>query len=158
MDELFVAGTAPKKSCDAHDALARDLDPALSKRCQSLNPGGRVTDFGGDFYAWARTHGLDDEPWMAAACREGTTREVSEGFDFPGNGDEYQLIDDLPLADQAIPVRVRASGDGLELRLDGEPRPLPAPYTARLPATKGHHVLGLFRNGEQVAQVAFLVR
>ncbi|MFT3841814.1 MAG: penicillin-binding protein 1C [Myxococcaceae bacterium] len=158
MDELFVAGTAPHEHCDAHDAIAAGLEPSLKKRCEALNPGGRVTDFGPGYYAWARSHGLDDEPWMAAACREGTTREVAEGFDFPGNGDEYQVIDDLPLEDQAIPVRVRAKGDGLQLRVDGELKPLPPPYSTRLPAVKGHHTLALVRGGSEIAHIAFDVR
>ncbi len=158
MDELFIAGQAPKARCDAHDGLKPGLEPALASRCRAQSPDGRVTDFGPDYYAWARTHGLDDEPWLASACREGQGREVSEGFDFPGNGDEFQLIDDLPLKDQAIPVRVRAKGSGLELRLDGQPRPLPPPYAVRLPAEKGEHVLALWRDGRELDRVRYRVR
>jgi penicillin-binding protein 1C len=162
MDELYVAGSEPRESCDSHDSLARQLEPQLRKRCEALNPSGRVTDFGPGYYAWARSHGLDDEPWMAAACRaERRAQEkatVAEGFDFPGNGDEYQVIDDLPLEDQAIPVRVRSKGDGLQLRVDGALQPLPPPYATRLPAVKGHHTLALVRGGSEIAHIAYDVR
>jgi hypothetical protein len=129
-----------------------------------------VVDLGSDYYEWQRAEGLEEEPWLASMCA-GQARVVGgeEGgaggpkIVSPLEEDEFLLFPDLPLKDQAIPLRVRAGvREGpLEVRLDGETLfTLRPPYAGRIPATKGNHVLTLHRpgTGEAAAEVRFRVR
>jgi membrane carboxypeptidase/penicillin-binding protein PbpC len=156
MDEVFVEGTAPKHDCSMHRHVAQGLPKDLERRC-----GEHVTDLGVDYYDWARNTGLQREPWLAAACRgagEGDAAKILS----PSSGDEYMLFDDLPLADQAIPLRIRAapSAGPLEVRIDGKPLAvLDAPFTGRVPAQKGAHVLSVRqRDGAELGSVSYVVR
>ncbi|MFL5318366.1 MAG: penicillin-binding protein 1C [Myxococcaceae bacterium] len=150
MDEVFAPGTAPAHECSMHGHVATELPPELDKRCHELADGnGHITDLGLEYYDWARSEGLAKEPWLAAACTgRSATSTYASGFLSPQNGDEYLLFPDMPSADQTIPVRVRASAkDGpLELRMDGAlVMVLEPPFTGRVPATKGDHVLTLIK-------------
>jgi penicillin-binding protein 1C len=164
MDERFVAGTAPHADCGMHTASAPGLPRALAAQCARLEAGqGRLVDLGVDFYDWAQAQGLAEEPWLAAACRgEAAAPSAAPRILFPADGDEFVLLADLPLADQAIPVRLRASpGLGsLELRLDGRlTQRLSAPFTTRIPAERGAHTLSVTGpDGEVLGEVRFLVR
>ncbi len=169
MNEVFARGTAPGHDCTMHAPIADDLDPELARRCAQLaGPRGSVTDFGPDYYDWARAEGLAREPWLAALCRgqavEGQPgRDDAPRFVLPAQDAEYLLFPDLPLADQTIPVRIRAApGEGLlEVRLDGEHLfSLEPPFVGRVPARRGAHRLTLHRPGDArpLAEVAFTVR
>jgi len=163
MDEYFLPGTLPTARCAMHDGVGPGLPAALEARCEALERAqGRVVDLGPDFYDWARAQGLSDEPWLAAACHphDGAagTRIV-----FPAEGDEFLLLSDLPLADQSIPLKVRAGADQgpLEVLVDGARElTLGAPFTGRLKATKGSHRVVVQRVGEHIplAEVRFVVR
>ncbi len=81
----------------------------------------------------------------------------------PHTGDEFLLFPDLPLQDQSIPLRIRASpGEGaLEVRLDDRFLfLLERPFAGRVPAQSGDHLLSLHRPDElkPIAQVRFRVR
>jgi penicillin-binding protein 1C len=156
MDEVFVEGTAPKADCSMHRHVAQGLPKDLERRC-----GEHVTDLGVDYYDWARNTGLQREPWLAAACRGGGEGAAGKILS-PSSGDEYMLFDDLPLADQAIPLRIRAapSAGPLEVRIDGKPLAvLDAPFTGRVPAQKGAHVLSVRqRDGSELGSVKYVVR
>ena len=121
-------------------------------------------DLGVDYYDWAQAQGLADEPWLAAACRAEAPGDAAQPrILFPINGDEFVLLADLPLKDQAIPVRVRATpGLGqLELRVDGQlAQLLSAPFTTRIPALRGAHILSVHKPGDPRAlgEVKFRVR
>lgn len=170
MDEVFAKGKVPDKPCTMHRALSSALPRDLARRCQALaDARGRVVDLGSDFYEWERAEGLAEEPWLASACAgavpgedEVATRKGPRIL-YPLADDEFLLFPDLPLKDQAIPLRIRAApAEGpLEVRMDGEPLfTLRAPFTGRIPARKGDHVLSLYRTGEAepAAEVRFRVR
>lgn len=164
MEELFVPGTAPKHRCEMHGDLATDLPEDLKRQCLRLAAAeGRLSDLGLDFYDWAKNEGLSREPWLAAACLgKSKGAPTNTAVLHPVDGGEFLLISDLPLADQAIPVRVRASPSlgALAVFIDGaktlELRP---PYTGRVPATQGRHVLELRdASGQTIEQVRYWVR
>ena len=162
MDEHFLSGTAPAATCEMHVGLAEHLTPELERRCLALAASeGRLVDLGLDFYDWAHNEGLAREPWLAALCT-GSTPSDQVTVLHPRTGDEFRLLDDLPLADQAIPLRVRAapSHGALRVVLDGKTlRPLTAPYTGRVPATVGAHRLELEdESGAVLASVRYVVR
>ena len=94
---------------------------------------------------------------MGSAEREGKARVLN-----PVNGGEFLLLSDLPLADQAIPVRVRASASAgpLAVWIDGERTlELQPPFTGHLPATQGAHVMQVRdRAGSLLDTVKFVVR
>jgi penicillin-binding protein 1C len=168
MDELFAKGKTPAHDCAMHRGLSTELPPDLARRCRSVTDGrGRVVDLGSDYYEWQRAEGLEEEPWLASMCAG--PAEAGEGeasgprILSPLEEDEFLLFPDLPLKDQAIPLRVRAGAhEGpLEVRLDGEKLfTLRPPYAGRIPATRGTHVLSLHRpgGGEAAAEVRFRVR
>jgi penicillin-binding protein 1C len=164
MDEHFAIGTEPASGCQMHGASSLQLPPELATRCLQLEARqGRLVDLGVDYYDWAQAQGLADEPWLAAACRGGSSDSAEPRILFPGNGDEFVLLADLPLGDQAIPVRVRATpGVGsLELRVDGQlAQTLTAPFTTRIPALRGAHTLSVHKPGDERAlgEVKFQVR
>ena len=164
MGELFFAGSAPHHGCAMHRSVPDNLPAALAARCEALaEAGGRLVDLGPDYYEWARNEGLAQEPWLAAACLGATSGQAGLKILSPGAGEEFLVLSDLPVADQAIPLRVRAApGDGaLEVRLDGMRLfSLEPPFTGRLPVTRGEHVLTLHREGEEtpVAQAKYRVR
>jgi penicillin-binding protein 1C len=166
MEEVFAAGTRPKHQCSMHRGLAKDLPEPLAEHCQALTgPEKQVVDVGMEFYDWARTEGVFGEPWLASACAEANSlaQAPPPRILSPSNGDEFLLLPDLPLDDQSIPLRVRAapSQGPLEVRLDGQALfLLEPPFSGRLPATRGEHVLSLHRPQELkgVAQVRFRVR
>ena len=165
MEELFLQGRAPRDACGMHGALAGGGDAELLRRCAALaDAGGRLLDLGPDYYDWARNEGLSDDPGLAAACLaaeapgDGPPRILS-----PAPGDEYVVLADLPLKDQAIPLRLRAAASlgPLEVRVDGRAvARLEAPYAGRLPVEKGAHALTVHRPGEDapLAAAQFRVR
>lgn len=146
-----------------HAKVASTLGEPLRRRCAALaGPGGRVTDLGPRYYDWARAEGLSEEPWLAAACAASPSAGPTEIL-YPRSGDEFLLLDDLPLADQAIPLRVRASAgeERLEVRQDGRPLlTLTPPFAGRVPAVAGEHRLSLHRPGEPrpLGEVRYRVR
>lgn len=170
MGELFPKGRVPREPCAMHGAVASSLEPKLEARCRQLaEPGGRLADLGAEYYEWARAEGLAEEPWLASSCRQGggaaggATGGASVDILFPAEGDEFLLLPDLPLGDQSIPLRVQAPpGEGaLEVWLDGKRfASLEPPYTARLAATQGEHVVAVHRKGgpAPLSRVRFQVR
>jgi penicillin-binding protein 1C len=154
MEERFARGTAPTEACHVHRRLAAQLPPALEPRCRELaGRGGSVADLGPEFDEWARAEGLSAEPWLLREClepRPGARGEAGPHVLSPADGDEYLLFPDMPLEDQTLPVRVRSpDGRALELRVDGaHVLTLSAPFTGRIPATRGEHRLTLHRVGE----------
>jgi len=164
MEEHFTRGTEPAERCQMHDASSPRLPPELAVKCLQLEARqGRLVDLGVEYYDWAQAQGLADEPWLAAACRGGGAEGEAPRILFPSNGDEFVLLSDLPLNDQAIPVRVRANpGQGaLELRVDGiVAQVLQPPFTTRIPARRGAHVLSVHSPGDErvLGEVKFQVR
>lgn len=162
VDEHFIEGTAPAHACAMHGAMGAEVPQALSSRCAALAKAeGRLTDLGLDFYDWARNEGLAREPWLAALCMGQSSGKDVEIL-HPGKGDEFLLVDDLPPADQAIPLRVRAAPalGSLEVLVDGAVvSMLPPPYTGRLAAARGPHQLELrVPGGPVLAAVRYMVR
>ncbi|MGZ6142898.1 MAG: penicillin-binding transpeptidase domain-containing protein, partial [Myxococcales bacterium] len=100
-------------------------------QCSMHQRGG--TDLGPRFYDWASHEGVRTLHGAAMTRAE---------LEFPRDGDDFVLSRDLPDRFQTIPVR--AVGTSLELQLDGGPR---TPFSARIPAARGRHVLRLFRAG-----------
>lgn len=150
MDERFLAGTAPRHTCDMHRGLSTSLTPELQQRCVSLAAAeGRLVDLGLDFYDWAKNEGLSHEPWLAALCLGGESQGPAKLL-HPKSGDEFLIITDLPMADQAIPVRVRAPPNSgvLQVLVDGAVvTSLAPPYTGRVPVAVGSHRLEV-RDGQ----------
>jgi hypothetical protein len=139
------------------------LSPELKQRCLQLAASqGRLVDLGLDFYDWAKNEGLAREPWLNAACMGGAEREGGARVLNPQHGGEFLLLSDLPLADQAIPVRVRAASSAgpLAVWVDGERAlSLQPPFTGHLPATQGAHVMEVRdRTGALLDTVKFVVR
>ncbi len=162
MEELFIDGSAPPHRCEMHGELSATLSPELQQKCLQLAASeGRLADLGLDFYDWAKNEGLSREPWLAAACLGNDTRAGAHVL-HPAAGGEFLLISDLPLADQAIPVRVRAapSMGPLAVYVDGARTiELEAPFTGRVPATQGAHVLEVRdRTGAVLDTVKYVVR
>lgn len=164
MSERFAPGSEPRHDCAMHGRLAKNLPETLEHRCRALSDSnGRVTDLGLEFYDWAHNEGLAKEPWLASMCTEVRPgAAAASSIISPATGDEYLLFPDMPAADQTLPVRVRASpreGE-LELRLNGELLlVLAPPFTGRIPAKRGDHVLTLHRRGgEELARTTFRVR
>lgn len=167
MEELFVQGTAPAHDCRMHGELSASLSDELKQRCLKLAASeGRLVDLGLDFYDWARNEGVSREPWLAAMClgKPDAPSALGEGARIlhPAKGDEFLLLADLPLGDQAIPVRIRAAPTlgALTLLVDGEAHgTLAPPFTGRIPATRGAHVLEVRDpSGQVLDTVRFLVR
>ena len=163
MDELFIPGSAPKHDCSMHGQLSASLSPELKQRCLQLAASeGRIADLGLDFYDWARNEGLSREPWLASACLGNTADDETARVLNPTKGGEFLLLADLPLADQAIPVRIRAapSHGTLTVFIDGQRTlELKAPFTGRVPATQGKHVLEVRdASGAVLDSVNYLVR
>ncbi len=165
MEEKFALGTEPTQSCQMHDAASPRLPPELAQKCLQLQAGqGRLVDLGVDYYDWAQAQGLSDEPWLAAACRvDPATDPAVPHILFPINGDEFLLLSDLPLEDQAIPVRIRATAavGPLELRVDGRlAQTISVPFTTRIPALRGAHTLSVHKPGDlrALGEVKFQVR
>ncbi len=163
MDELFVPGTEPSRPCEMHGELSATLSPELRQQCLQLAASqGRLVDLGLDFYDWAKNEGVAREPWLAAACMGSAEREGNARVLNPVNGGEFLLLSDLPLADQAIPVRVRASASAgpLAVWIDGQRTlELQPPFTGHLPATQGAHVMEVRdSSGALLDTVKFVVR
>jgi hypothetical protein len=121
--EKFVPGTAPHDRCAMH--------------------GGGGLDLGPRFYDWAAHEGVRTRSDSATG---GAHAELT----FPRDGDEFLRGRDLPDAYQTIPVRALAPRGGgvLQLQLDdGVRSDLTSPFSTRIPARKGSHVLRLFRAG-----------
>ncbi|MBL8911924.1 MAG: penicillin-binding protein 1C [Archangium sp.] len=161
MEELFLPGTQPTHSCEMHRAMSSQLTEELKAQCLRLAASeGRLADLGLDFYDWAKNEGLSREPWLAAQCLGETDQQARVLT--PLKGGEFLLLADLPLADQAIPVRVRAppSSGPLAVFVDGEQATeLKPPFTGRVPATQGAHVLEVRRaDGSVLDTVNFVVR
>ncbi len=162
MEELFVPGTAPTHDCAMHGTLAEALPPELRARCLQLAAAeGRLVDLGLDFYDWAKNEGVQREPWLAAMCLGDRPEEQARVLQ-PRRDGEFLLLSDLPLADQAIPVRVRASPSRgpLAVYVDGaRALELEPPFAGHLPATQGRHVLEVRdRDGAVIDSVSFVVR
>ncbi|MFZ5442791.1 MAG: penicillin-binding protein 1C [Myxococcota bacterium] len=163
MAERFIEGSAPKHRCEMHGELSASLSPELRQRCLQLAASeGRLADLGLDFYDWARNEGLSREPWLAAACLGNDAHDERPRVLHPVAGGEFLLLSDLPLADQAIPVRVRAAPAlaPLAVFVDGtRTLELQPPFTGRVPATQGAHVLEVRdRDGNVLDAVKYLVR
>jgi penicillin-binding protein 1C len=121
--EKFAPGTAPRAQCAMHGNGGLDLGPR--------------------FYDWAAHEGVRTR---SDAATGGSRAELT----FPRDGDEFLRGRDLPDAYQTIPVRALApqGGGSLQLQLDDAARTdLTAPFSTRIPARRGHHVLRLFRAG-----------
>src|SRR5262249_38512645 len=157
-----------KPACAIDQGIADRLPAPLARRCEELGgPGQRVVDVGDQFYEWARSAGLAEEPWLASECATpplvASARAASPTIISPHPGDEFLLFPDLPLRDQAIPLRIRASaGEGaLEVRLDDRFLfRLQPPFTGQVPARSGEHRLSLYRPDEvnPITQVSYRVR
>ena len=167
MDEVFAPGTRPKTACPMHKGIADRLPGPLARRCEELGgPGQRVVDVGDQFYEWARSEGLAKEPWLASECAAppvASAPGASPTIISPHPGDEFLLFPDLPLRDQAIPLRIRASaGEGtLEVRLDDRFLfRLEPPFTGQVPAQSGEHRLSRHHPDEvnPITQVSYRVR
>lgn len=169
MEEKFARGQSPAHHCAMHSKVSRALSGELAEKCAALaGPDGTIEDLGPEFYEWARSEGLAKEPWLAAACRSprpgGDLRDAAgPAFTFPTRGAEFLLFPDLPLNDQAIPVRISASPHfgRLEVRLDGaHVFSLQPPFVGRIAAKKGGHRLTLHRpgDGRVLSEVSFTVR
>lgn len=145
MNEYFISGSEPDHPCEMHRELSTQLAPDLQRQCLALAAAeGRLVDLGVDFYDWARNEGLATQPWLAAACLGTHDSATVTRVLHPSSGDEFMVVPDLPLADQAIPVRVRAppSTGRLEVLIDGASVvSLVPPYTGRVPVTAGTHRL-----------------
>lgn len=124
--EKFVPGTAPRTSCAMHRAAGTYLGPR--------------------FQDWAAHEGLRTLSGPSAR---------RPALAFPRDGDEFARGADLPDRFQTIPVRALAPGGVLELELDGGKRqPLGAPYSTRIQAGLGRHVLRLFRAGASIPEAS----
>ncbi len=162
MEELFMDGTAPQHRCEMHGELSASLSAELQKKCLQLAAAqGRLSDLGLDFYDWAKNEGLSSEPWLSAACLGNESGEKARVL-HPASGGEFLLISDLPLGDQAIPVRVRAAPSlaPLAVYVDGARLlELEPPFAGRVPATQGAHVLEVRdRSGALIDSVKYVVR
>jgi penicillin-binding protein 1C len=139
LEERFLPGTEPKERCAMHE---RD--------------GGRVVMHPGPrFLLWAQAEGLD--------AAEGTVGEGRGSLILPMDGDEYLLDPSIPLADQSIPLRVLppAGFDSVwVLTSDGRRFPLRAPFSTRIPATRGAQEVQVWVDGADapLATARFLVR
>jgi hypothetical protein len=163
MEELFIEGTAPTARCEMHREVSAHLSPELERKCLALAASeGRLVDLGLDFYDWARNEGLAKEPWLAAMCLGDQDAPTTAKVLHPSRGDEFLMLPDLPLGDQAIPVRVRAppSLGALEVLIDGaHVLSLAPPYTGRVPVTVGAHRLDVRDGaGAILDTVSYVVR
>ncbi|MBI3183717.1 MAG: penicillin-binding protein 1C [Myxococcales bacterium] len=164
MNEWFLQGTAPTHRCAVHGELSASLPAGLAERCRKLSGAARrVVDLGADYHDWARREGLAEEPWLSAACAGRQEAGVGPSVLSPAPGEEYLLITDLPIEDQAIPLRISAppSAGNLEVRIDGERvAVLGPPYAGRFQPNRGEHHLTVHREGAEgeIAEVRFSVR
>ncbi len=128
--EKFVPGTAPQARCAMHGTFGLDL--------------------GSRFYDWAAHEGVRT---LSSAAGGGAHAELA----FPRDGDFFLRSRDLPDEVQTIPVRALSprGGGPLELQLDESPRTeLRAPFSTRIPATHGKHLLRIFRLGAAKADAS----
>ncbi|MBX5480948.1 MAG: penicillin-binding protein 1C [Myxococcaceae bacterium] len=168
MDEVFAKGGAPAHECTMHAPLSDSLPEELAEKCAELaGPRGTIEDLGPEYYEWARNEGLAKQPWLAAVCRKQGARTAASNelprITYPTRNAEFLLFPDLPLNDQAIPVRIRAapSFGMIDVRLDGElVFSLEPPFVGRIAAKEGAHRLTLHRPGDPrvLSEVPFVVR
>jgi penicillin-binding protein 1C len=163
MEEWFIKGTAPIDVCPMHKSVSKNLPENVKQKCLQLQAAnGRLVDLGLEYYDWAKNEGLMNEPWMSAECLGSNDSDHRVTLLHPMTGDEFLLLSDLPRGDQAIPIRVQAhpSIDKLFVVIDGvQVTELRAPFTGRIPATKGKHELEIkSAQGNVEAHVQFVVR
>ncbi len=165
LSELFTPQTAPTRACPMHRELRDAMTASEKQQCLRLAmAAGQLSDLGVDYYAWAQNEGLSDSPWLAAKCLKDDPRETTQMAKIlhPENGAEFVLFSDLPLEAQSIPFRVRAVTATGELRLsiDGAPsQRLHPPFSTRLPAESGAHVVSLQNaEGTVIDTVSYSVR
>jgi penicillin-binding protein 1C len=161
--ERFLPGTAPKETCHFHTHLAESLPPELDATCHALaDDRGRLVDYGPEYYAWAVRSGVQKDAWRVPACAGHVPAQTQARIVSPSSGDEYRLFDDMPVADQTIPLQVRASlSEGpLTVAIDGTPvLELRPPFRAKLAATRGAHVLTVAKaDGTSLGEVRYVVR
>jgi penicillin-binding protein 1C len=159
MLERFLPGTAPKESCHFHTHLAPDAGAS----CQALaDSQGRLVDYGPEYYAWAARTGVRKDSWRSAACAGRGPNDAQARILSPSSGDEFRLFDDMPVADQSIPLQVRAapSQGPLKVSVDGAlALELAAPFKGKLTATRGSHLLTVAAaDGTLLGEVRYTVR
>ncbi len=146
--EVFLPGTEPRDSCGMHRLVPVDGE-GRPVACGEPGVGtARMLDVGPGFYAWARGEGLPSAP--LPACGDEQRHGGEAKLLSPGDGDEFLLEAGLPAGSQSIPVRallppgVRRA----ELRIGGGAVvSLEAPFSTRLPASRGAHRLELWLPG-----------
>jgi penicillin-binding protein 1C len=177
MDEVFAPGTAPRQTCAMHHHLSAGLPASLAARCHRLaDAKGRLVVWGPRYAAWAQEKGLTRDAQLAAVCaglarpgaapasspKSADPAPVSAQILSPSSGDVFRLDPDLPADVQTIPLRVLADAAGgtLQVSVDGESvLELAPPFTGRLPATAGRHLLRVLRqDGSAIGEVAYFVR
>lgn len=147
IEESFLPGTAPRRTCAMHRATAHAT---------------RVVDLGPTYAGWAQREGLPlPPPDPSNATNAGDASAVR--LLAPVDGDQFLLDPQLPAVDQQITVRAIAPIGVTELWLrlgDGTRRRLESPFTTHIPALRGRQRLELWEPGERrvAARVEYLVR
>jgi len=135
MEEVFLPGTAPRERCPMHRDGAG---------------GGTELVLGPEYAGWARAEGIASRPGDPPGA--GRVRLLA-----PLDGDEFLVEAGYPEGAQSVPVRlgVAAGVARVELRVDGRPRTLSAPFADRIALGPGRHRLEVWLPGDrQPAAVA----
>ena len=170
-DEWFIPGTEPSQPCAMHVGLSQALPKALAEECIALERRtGGLKDYGMVFSHWAEASERTRDSSLLARCKAEvkgsglTFPEEEEAIKLlsPKEGDEFRLIADLPAKAQSIPLRIQARGaHPLEVFVDGQKvLTLSVPFSGRIPAEVGAHVLSIRKEGtaKELVRAHFVVR
>jgi penicillin-binding protein 1C len=166
IEELFLAGTAPTRSCDIHREIALDRRNGLlaGPGCPARHVERRVMAVYPPVYrAWAHARGLAAPPTVHSphcpghAAGDGATVSIR----FPQEGDRYHVDPDLRRAYQRLPLEATVRGWAREVRWHVDGRLVaraPYPYTARWTIRPGRHTItAVLPDGRRSAPVTVTV-
>jgi penicillin-binding protein 1C len=146
IEELFVAGLEPKRSCTMHQEIALDRrNGLLAGACPPEHVDRRVMLVYPPIYrAWAASQRIPTPPTVDSPLCPRPAAEARLSIRFPMSGDRYFLDPDLRRGDQRLPLEASVDGRVREVRwlVDGrQVARAPFPYTASWTVQVGRHTI-----------------
>jgi penicillin-binding protein 1C len=148
MEELFIADSAPRRSCTFHREIALDQRNGMlaGSGCTEQHVQRQtMTVYPPIYRSWAHSRGVIAPPsTYSPRCpdRSGSAAHVS--IRFPQSGDRYHVDPDLRRRYQTLPLEATVRGNVSEVRWLVDGRLIaraPYPYTANWTITRGRHTI-----------------